>query len=393
MKHSKLLLPILVVLALLTAGVTHPVNAATGLLYINPPQQGAFPVGTMFTAQVKVANMAPFNNWDIHVSVDPTVISPTGFTIMPNVLTANFSITELELSHCVNGVGSGCDINDGPGVIHSATFPLGAPPAVASISGLILTITYSVVSTKPFSTIHIFNDVLGNGTPVPTPHTTQDGAYGVFIAAPVACFTVTGNNTVVGSTVTFNASCTTGTSPTFTWMFGDGTTGSGSIVSHVYATAGTFMVTLTASNSAGTSSASTHVVVLPPEPSFARGKLHWTHHLSLSKSVNTQTWTAIVSNPRPTAIFVQIHIVGMSIFTTTRFDITCGMNCVNTPGTPTPVTIAATTLSIFSFTQAIPAGFANDKLCFTGSLQWGDTATTITHTSATTKSGCFAVVP
>jgi len=37
--------------------------------------------------------------------------------------------------------------------------------------------------------------------------------------------------------------------------------------------------------------------IVTPAPAFTAGKLHWTHHLSLSKSASTQSWTAIVTNP------------------------------------------------------------------------------------------------
>lgn len=48
-----------------------------------------------------------------------------------------------------------------------------------------------------------------------------------------------------GQNVGFNASATTGTSQFYEWNFGDGGNGSGQIVGHAFATAGTFQVTLT----------------------------------------------------------------------------------------------------------------------------------------------------
>ena len=62
--------------------------------------------GTVVTYRIKVAEMDPtFRVWDIHVKTNPFALNPTNFTIIPNTLEANASITELEISHCVNGRG------------------------------------------------------------------------------------------------------------------------------------------------------------------------------------------------------------------------------------------------------------------------------------------------
>ncbi|MFC1966381.1 PKD domain-containing protein [Chloroflexota bacterium] len=57
---------------------------------------------------------------------------------------------------------------------------------------------------------------------------------------PVASFTYTCS----GYTVDFDASASSGVKLTYDWEFGDGTTGSGVIVSHTYQEAGTYSVTL-----------------------------------------------------------------------------------------------------------------------------------------------------
>jgi hypothetical protein len=136
-----------------------------------------------------------------------------------------------------------------------------------------------------------------------------------------------------------------------------------------------------------------------PSPSFTAGKLHWTHHLSLSKSGNTQSWTAIVTNPLSASVKLVVRIVGVStINPSLTFDITCGVTCVTTatggvsltPGL-TPVTVAAGTSSTsFGFNQLIPGGFVNQKFAFTATVYW---ATGTLYTSSNSKSGAFAVVP
>ncbi len=154
-----------------------PLAHAAGTLYINPPSQPVAPAGTSVTYQVKVANIDPFNGWDIMVQTDPTAINPSSLTITPNLLAANFSAFAIELVHCVNGVGTGCTLGDGPGIVHSAVVALTPPPQTGPSSGLLFTITYTAGSGT-YSPVHIFSDTFSNGTSTPVAHITQDGIYG-----------------------------------------------------------------------------------------------------------------------------------------------------------------------------------------------------------------------
>jgi PKD repeat protein len=77
--------------------------------------------------------------------------------------------------------------------------------------------------------------------------------------APTAAFVFSPASPDMGQPVTFDASTTTDegaacTSCGFTWDFGDGSTGTGRVVTHVFSAAGTYTVTLTAIDSVGTSS-------------------------------------------------------------------------------------------------------------------------------------------
>jgi PKD repeat protein len=77
-------------------------------------------------------------------------------------------------------------------------------------------------------------------------------------AAPTAAFVFSPAAPDMGQPVTFDASTTTDegascTSCGFTWDFGDGSTGTGRVVTHVFTAAGTYTVSLTAIDSVGTS--------------------------------------------------------------------------------------------------------------------------------------------
>ncbi|MEO8694353.1 MAG: PKD domain-containing protein [Acidimicrobiales bacterium] len=92
--------------------------------------------------------------------------------------------------------------------------------------------------------------------------------------APVAAFTITPPAPVARETVTFTNTSTGGPATTVSWDFGDGSPPSPlANPTKVYAVAGTYTVTLTVGNAAGTTSATRALVVAPtpppPIPSFS----------------------------------------------------------------------------------------------------------------------------
>jgi PKD repeat protein len=82
---------------------------------------------------------------------------------------------------------------------------------------------------------------------------------------PVAAFTYSPSDPVVGETVTFDASTSydpNGTIVNYGWDFGDGTTGTGMTVTHIYAAAGTYTVTLTVTDDEGLINTATATVTV-----------------------------------------------------------------------------------------------------------------------------------
>src|SRR5712692_4823933 len=272
------LLPLVLIAALSVSLAVQSAHAQQGTLYVLPAHTGTLPVNTLFSVKIQVANIDPFNAWDISVQSDPTIISPQSLSITGNLLAINFSTTAFELINCNNGIGTGCIATDGAGIAHSAVTGFGPPPQTTPSSGLLFAITYKVIGAG-HSAIHIFSDIIANGaTGAAVPHFTVDGDYGTAVnIPPTASFTVTGNNTVTGSTVSFNAGASVdpdGTIASYAWTFGDGGSSTGVTASHVYGAAGTFTVTLTVTdNSGSTGTKSVKVVAtqptdLPPVASF-----------------------------------------------------------------------------------------------------------------------------
>jgi PKD repeat protein len=124
----------------------------------------------------------------------------------------------------------------------------------------------------------------------------------VVLTVTTACVPVDGADFVyspaspeVGETVTFTGSVSAGTPPvSYAWDFGDGSTGSGQEVTHVYTASHTYTVVMTATNACGEVVASdTVVVTAPSEPDIDVAPL------SLSATLNpggTATRTLSVQN-------------------------------------------------------------------------------------------------
>ena len=162
-----------------------PAMAATGSLYISPAKLPLSAPGSTISFSVKIANMNPFNAWDIMVWSNQSFLSPQSISISPNTFDNYSSSSYNQLVNCVNGgVGLasntpgniGCTIDDAPGIAHSAVVYLGSAPQMGLTSGLLFNVTYRAVA-PPGTNVHIFNDVIADaGSAVP--HMSIDGIYG-----------------------------------------------------------------------------------------------------------------------------------------------------------------------------------------------------------------------
>jgi hypothetical protein len=149
---------------------------------------------------------------------------------------------------------------------------------------------------------------------------------------------------------------------------------------------GTSTITVLGAGTSGSTMVShttTFSLVVTPAPTFSAGKLHWTHHLSLSGHTPAmeQTWTAIITNlDTANSVNVQVRI---------HYNF-CLILCTVPPDVLATTTVAPGATVFLVFNSGDLSGFVNNKICFTGSLQYGPG---YTGTSPTTKSGCFAIVP
>lgn len=181
------ILLITAIMLTLTGGILHyydpTARGAGGTLYVEPYSRPFQPAGSIISYTIRVSNMEAFNGWDIMVISNQSSLDPQSISINSNLLSSYGSVQEL--ANCVDGGGlsipngqpgnNKCNIDDGPGVAHSAAVLISGPP-VGPHNGLLFNITYKTGS-PPGSAIHIFNDVIASsGTSVP--HNTRDASYG-----------------------------------------------------------------------------------------------------------------------------------------------------------------------------------------------------------------------
>src|SRR3989454_1034843 len=133
------------------------------------------------------------------------------------------------------------------------------------------TVTHAYSSAGTFNVILIVSD---SGSPQQTANSQQSVTVSNPPPTPLTTSsTYSPTSPQVGQQVSFSGSASGGTSPyTFNWTFGDGSSGTGSTVTHTYTSAGTFTVVLTVKDSGSpqqtTSSQQSITVTSPPPPAL-----------------------------------------------------------------------------------------------------------------------------
>jgi PKD repeat protein len=115
-----------------------------------------------------------------------------------------------------------------------------------------------------------------NATDSPSPPNTGSASTAITLQdrPPVASFTSTPSSAPTGTAVTFDGTASydlDGTVVSYSWDFGDGRTGTGSIAAHSYNLARTYTVTLTVTDNGGVTGSTTSQVTIgdrPPVVSF-----------------------------------------------------------------------------------------------------------------------------
>src|SRR5436189_2103659 len=150
----------------------------------------------------------------------------------------------------------------------------GSPPVNRTIKGFIFDTTlqkwvgsYSPQSSDPGG---LYSLVI-KASDSPNPPNTGSATKAVTLQdkPPVATFTPSTTSGPTGTPITFDGTGSydpDGTVVTWSWTFGDTTSGSGSTVAHTYAIAGDYTVTLTVTDNGGYSSSSSSQIAITDRP-------------------------------------------------------------------------------------------------------------------------------
>ncbi len=261
-----------------------------GSLSLSPDPVGA---GHTVTARIGITNSDAIT---LHTTLTGTLsphMTPNGPTTWTADITPNTAWTQVFTATVEPGyrgpVTSTIEATtlEGPaGVFTATTMALIPISGLAAINdspthiGTPTTFTATIAAGDAVSYAWSFGDltsstgaVVTHTYPMPGIYTatvTASNAVSVFTATTSATVTdasITGlkasndSPTVLGLPTTLTATIQSGTNAAYTWIFGDGTLGIGSIVTHTYSTPGTYTAVVTATNAASTMTTTTSVTI------------------------------------------------------------------------------------------------------------------------------------
>jgi len=223
-------------------------------------------------------SISAFNVW---VQFDPSVLSAStgAISYSGNVLGSDAHVQ----SECISNQAIVGDCQPyplgGPGVVNLGLYYLGSKTTSNSTSGLLYSLTLTVVKSAGFSQLHILQVVLANGVQnLSYPSTTVDGFFtnkycgSSFCKPPIVDFTYSPIQPSIGSTVIFNASISKAVNPNsllvnYTWSWDEICSAVSSIqlvhipiITHTFCNAQNYSVTLAVADSLGISWAITKSV-------------------------------------------------------------------------------------------------------------------------------------
>jgi PKD repeat protein len=237
--------------------------AGAQVVSLDPATAAAPDAGKTITFTLKVADIQNLFGWQADVVYDKAVLKFAKFEEggFLKSLGASFSTPPKEKD--VAGDPDGLNRS----VTLAATLLL--PGASAKGSGDLGVLTFDVVA-KRATLLKVSGAKFLDPTPKEMPVTTKGATLTVEAAnKPPKAAAGQNQNASVGASVAFDGSASSdedGTIAKFEWDFGDGSKGEGAKVTHIYATAGTFSVSLTVTDDKGATAKATVTVTVSGKP-------------------------------------------------------------------------------------------------------------------------------
>ncbi len=247
---------------------------------------GCAPLTLTFNNQT-VINTSPVVLWEWDYGNGQTATTEDGATTLVNPGTYTVRLIATDALGCSDTLTRNIEVFTLPVVNFVASDSFGCAPTDITFQDLTQT-DYGLASW-----LWNFGDANGSTVPVPLHTYSDDGIYDVSLIVtdvngcrdtlekpqyinlshPVADFSVSENEICPGTEVIFtDTSIPDTTLISWFWDFGDGSTGTGSVVNHLYTTPGTYTVSHIVTNVLGCADDTVKMAVIevltPPTPSF-----------------------------------------------------------------------------------------------------------------------------
>jgi gliding motility-associated-like protein len=331
---------------------------------------------------------SPTWNWNFGDATSSTLQNPShSYATGGNY---NVTLTVTTAAGCTSGIIKTITVNPTP-------VPTFTANSMCYVGAASFTNTSSIASGTISSYNWNFGDATSSTLTNPTHVYSTAGTYNVTLIAtsalgcsatttvainmqpaPIADFTSASACAQTALAFTNTSTTVAGTSPTWSWNFGDATSSTLQNPTHIYATGGTYNVTLTVTTAAGcTNSISKTVTVNPtPVPAFTAnsmcyvGSVTFTNTSSIaSGSISNYNWdfgdatSSTLTNPT--------HVYATAGTYNITLTATSALGC------------SATTIVPVNMQPAPVADFTSTSACAQTAIIFTNTSTTVTGTSPT----------
>jgi len=302
--------------SLVTLARPDGVNVTLVTTYDSPTQSfvAKYKTSVMNQTGSWTATLAPNSYNDGNGNTGPAVRLTNNPLLVPAILTANVNATayvpigQQVKFNATFTYPDGTTLQSGSGTVTASLIYSGTPTVTDTFLGVFdsgLKHWFGSYTPKASDPGGLWSLVV-SGSDTSSPPNSGSGTKAVTLQdrPPVASFTSTPSSAPTGTAVNFNGTASydlDGTVVSYSWDFGDQTTGTGSLVTHSYTYAKTYTVTLTVTDNGGvTGSTSSQLIITdrPPVVSFTPSPTIANTGQSITLSVSASDPDGTISSTR-----------------------------------------------------------------------------------------------